>query len=75
MLSVREVFENDDLRRYILTFLPLRCKCCHYVMKRKIIPSDSFRYHWRNHVWRVTENEFCRGYCNWCCIYNFDHQR
>ena len=75
MSSVQKVFGNDDLRRYILKFFPLRCKSCHYVMQRKIIPYYSSRYNWHDHIWRHTENEFCRGFCNWCCIYNFNHQR
>lgn len=75
MLRSREVFENDDLRRYIFKYVPLKCGSCRYVMKRKIIPHTSSRYHYRDHTWRITENEFCRGYCNWCCIYNFNHQR
>lgn len=75
MLKSSEVFGNDDLRRYIFKYIPLKCGCCRCIMKRKIIPHTSSRYHYRDHTWRVTENEFCRGYCNWCCIYNFNHEK
>ena len=73
MLSIQEVFNNEDLMRHIFTFYPKRCGSCKSVMKIKFIPINSNKYNYHNYVWRITENEFCRGYCNWCCVYNFNH--
>ena len=28
---------------------------------------------YRDKNWTSTENKFCRGFCNWCCIYVFEH--
>ena len=70
--SAQKVFDCDDLKRSILDFYPKRCKSCYKTMNRKFVDS---RYHfYKDNVWCSTENEFCRGYCNWCCIYVFEHR-
>lgn len=71
MSASQQVFDNKDLIRHVLTFYPKRCGSCHTVMFRKFVDSRIHKH--RDHVWRATENEYCRGYCNWCCIYNFNH--
>ena len=71
MSSTENVFNNTDLMRHIFTFYPKRCGSCHCAMYRKFVDSTIHKH--RDQVWRMTENEYCRGYCNWCCIYNFNH--
>jgi len=71
MSAQQKVFDCDDLRKYILEFYPLRCKSCHKVMNRKFV--DSHLHFYRDKNWTSTENKFCRGFCNWCCIYVFEH--
>ena len=71
MSAIQEVFDNRDLMRYIFTFYPKRCGSCHSIMLRKFVDSRIHKY--RDYDWRITENQYCRGYCNWCCVYNFNH--
>ncbi len=71
MSAIQQVFDNRDLIRHIFTFYPKRCGSCRSVMNRKFVDSRIHRYN--DNIWRITENKFCRGYCNWCCIYNFNH--
>ena len=35
-MSAQKVFECDDLRKEILSYIPKRCKSCHYTMNKKI---------------------------------------
>ncbi len=70
--SAQKVFDCDDLKKYIFNFYPIKCKSCRKEMHRKFV--NSHYHHHRDSVWRETENEFCRGYCNWCCIYVFEHR-
>ena len=74
MSSIQQVFDNEDLMKIILSFYPKRCGSCHGVMKRKFIPLDPKVYNFYNPIWKITENKYCRGYCNWCCKYVFNHQ-
>lgn len=67
------VFDCDDIKRKIFHYLPLNCKSCKHKMNRKFVNSSIHLY--RDKQWCYTENEYCRGYCNWCCIYVFNHQR
>lgn len=71
MSAIQEVFDNRDLMRYIFTFYPKRCGSCRSTMLRKFVDSRIHKY--RDYNWRITENQYCRGYCNWCCVYNFNH--
>jgi len=74
MSSINKVFNNEDLMRHILTFYrSKRCGSCRSVMYRKFVDSSIHKH--QDCVWKQTENEFCRGYCNWCCIYVFNHSR
>lgn len=71
MKSSTKVFEIDDLRNKIFDYLPYRCKSCKSIMYRKHVNSVIHLY--RNKKWCKTENKYCLGYCNWCCIYVFNH--
>lgn len=71
--SVNKVFDNSDLKHIIFSYYPSRCKSCHSIMHRKFV--DSSFHFYKDDIWRATENEFCKGYCNWCCIYVFEHSR
>uniref|UniRef100_A0A6C0C169 Uncharacterized protein n=1 Tax=viral metagenome TaxID=1070528 RepID=A0A6C0C169_9ZZZZ len=71
MSAVKRVFDNEYLMRHIFTFYPKRCGSCKVVMHRKFVDSKIHKH--RDQIWRSTENEYCRGYCNWCCVYNFNH--
>lgn len=70
-MATEKVFNNEYLMRHILTFYPKRCGSCRSKMKRKFVDSTIHKY-WDGE-WTRTENKFCKGYCNWCCIYNFNH--
>ena len=71
MSAVKRVFDNEYLMRHIFTFYPKRCGSCKVVMHRKFVDSKIHKH--RDQIWRSTENEYCRGYCNLCCVYNFNH--
>ena len=73
MLNSTKVFEIDDLRNKIFEFLPIRCKSCRSKMSKDNVDSRIHLYN--DQQWRCSENKYCRGYCNWCCIYVFNHQR
>lgn len=72
MSIYQNVFGNDDLRRIIFNYFPKRCNSCHKIMNREFV--NSFIHRYNNKIWRDTENKYCRNYCNWCCIYVFNHQ-
>ena len=69
--SSTKVFDSDDIKQIIFGFLPLKCNSCKTYMNRTHV--DSTRHLYNNYKWRSTENEYCKGYCNWCCIYVFNH--
>jgi hypothetical protein len=74
MSSIQKVFDNQDIMREIFSYYPKRCRSCHNVMERKFLDhNDPKVYNFYNLTWRKTENKFCRGYCNWCCKYVFNH--
>ena len=69
-----EVFQNEDLRRIIWSFLPKKCRSC----KSKFTPTKNkskgmFKKYWCS-KWRQTQNKYHPNYCNWCCYYVFEHQ-
>ena len=68
-----KVFDNKDLTRKIFTYIPKRCKSCRTIMNPKYTNSSIHQY-W-DKKWCKTANGFCKGYCNWCCIYVFNHSR
>jgi len=73
MTSQDEVFENEDLRRIIWSFLPKRCRSCHGKFTPEKFKSNCmFKKYWCN-KWRETENKYTPNYCNWCCYYVFEH--
>ena len=72
-IASTKVFEIDDIKKIIFDYLPLRCRSCKTIMHRKYVDSNIHRYYDIN--WRRTENKYCRNYCNWCCIYVFNHSR
>ena len=71
MLNSTKVFEIDDLRNKIFDFLPVRCKSCKNIMEKEYVNSVIHKY-W-DKKWCKTANKYCKGYCNWCCIYVFNH--
>ena len=73
MSAIQKVFDNQDLKKIIFKFYSFRCKSCKTIMKNKYVNSNIHKYWDEN--WKNTENKYCKGYCNWCCIYVFNHNR
>ena len=70
-MSVQKVFECDDLRKKILTYIPKRCRSCHTIMKAKL---NTNILHYRNYAWRAAECTKMDNYCNWCYYYVFEYR-
>ena len=75
MNSTQKVFCCDDIRKHILSFLPVRCKSCHNIMKIvcKNKPNSLHIKRYRNYEWRVSECVKLKNYCNWCYYYVFEY--
>jgi len=70
-MSTQKVFECDDLRKEILSYIPKRCKSCHNTMNKKI---DSNILQYKNYSWRVAECNRMDNFCNWCYYYVFEYR-
>lgn len=67
--NVVKVFNCDDLRKYILSFIiNKRCKCCHNVMCKH---ESKLKYYYEP-KWCKAENRLLKNYCNWCYYYVFE---
>ena len=71
----RKVFNCDDLRKEILSYIPTRCKSCHQKMNlNKIYKETAYLGGYRNYKWRRSECFKLKGYCNWCYYYVFEYR-
>jgi len=73
-MNTQQVFQNDDLRRYILSFVvPKRCLSCNKKLKsdKKI---DIIHYKdYQNNEWRSNRNTYMTNVCNWCYYYVYEY--
>lgn len=74
-MSVQLVFQCDDLRKKILSFIPKRCKSCHQKLKFNNNWNEySYMGGYRNYEWRESECKLLKNYCNWCYYYVFEYR-
>lgn len=73
-MSVQRVFEIDDLRKNILSYIVInRCISCHKNLRsdKKI---DLIHYkNYRNNLWRSNRNLYMKNVCNWCYYYVYEY--
>ena len=73
-MSAQRVFEIDDLRNNILSYIVInRCISCHKILRsdKKI---DLIHYkNYRNKLWRSNRNLYMKNVCNWCYYYVYEY--
>jgi hypothetical protein len=74
-MNTQQVFQNDDLRRHILSFVVAkRCLSCHKILKSdKKIDIISYK-DYQNNEWRSNRNVYMTNVCNWCYYYVYEYQ-
>ena len=70
-MSANKVFDSDDLRRKIFSYLPKYCKQCKCKMGNIKYPNSYKLYFDR--TWRKNECKPIKGYCNWCYYYVYEY--
>ena len=68
-----KVFGCSDLRKKILSYFPIRCKCCNNpIYFKKSIKSNILDY--KNRTWRRNRHEVMTDHCNWCYYYIYEYR-
>ena len=69
-MSANIVFGCDELRKEILSYIPVRCESCHNKMDIKT--KFKHKYYWKEE-YRRSRNVINKKYCNWCWHYVFEY--